>query len=116
MSVPLFCPHLRALLRAFSFQDEELSLLVWCLRSHLPSLWIFLPRNPSPLETGHPKAVVITGESRAQPANNHQFCSKLLSHMKKNLGTSGILLHKARLFALNDLSVKSLDFLLRFFE
>lgn len=51
MSIRLFCLHLRALLRAFLFQDEELSLLVSCLRNHLPSLWIFLPRNPSPLET-----------------------------------------------------------------
>lgn len=35
-------------------------------------------------ESGHPKAVVITGESRAQPANNHLLCLKLLSHLRKN--------------------------------
>ena len=67
-------------------------------------------------ESGHPKAVVITGEPRAQPANNHPLCLKLLSHLKKNSGTLRILLRKARLFALNYLSLKSLDFLLQFFE
>lgn len=40
----------RAHRRAFAFQEEKLSLLVWRLRNHLLSLWIFLLGKPSSLE------------------------------------------------------------------